>query len=182
MPKFAEYRPCEPGPRGQRTWSVRPAEEGDLEELAALGASREGAPAQIVREGFRRELACIAGGAPRMLWVAVEGGRPIAYARASHFERPYGATPRIGPEGWYLSGQVVEPEQRRRGVASDLTSQRMQWLAGRARECFAAVNACNRPSLDLLAGFGFRERTRDFELPRVRFEGGVGVLLHAELP
>ncbi len=43
------------------------------------------------------------------------------------------------------------------------------------------ANARNRASIALHAAFGFEEVTRDFEVPGVTFEGGVGVLFRAVL-
>jgi ribosomal protein S18 acetylase RimI-like enzyme len=53
------------------------------------------------------------------------------------------------PKGWYLLGVIVAPDFRRRGIASELTRFRVEWIGQRADEAFYFANSLNLPSIDL---------------------------------
>ena len=113
--------------------------------------------------------------------VWTEAGRVLAYGRASWFEPGAGAPAGTAPAGYYLTGLMVAPGYRRRGIGERLTRARMSWAAERADEIWFFANARNGASLRLHAGLGFEEVTRIFEFPGVSFDGGVGVLGRAAL-
>ena len=89
---------------------------------------------------------------------------------------------RNAPAGWYLSGCVVDPNRRRRGIGSMLTRARLGWVFDRAECVYYLVNATNKASIDLHSKQGFVEVTRDFDFPGVTFVGGQGVLCVAWAP
>jgi len=62
------------------------------------------------------------------------------------------------------------------GVPAPLLRARVGWVAERADEVWFYANARNAVSLALHAAIGLEEVTRDFSVPGVSFEGGVGVL------
>lgn len=177
---FAEYEPRpeqtrEPLPDGSIRLSL-PLDAAALAEIAQQrhGGSREDHERKFAAESLARD-------SERLLLVCEAGGIAVAYARATRFEPSPGAPDNVAPAGWYLGGVVVSPAHWRKGIASALTEKRLAWIAERAHEAYAFVNAQNRASLDLLARFGFRELTRDFTYPGVTFTGGAGVLLRADL-
>ncbi|MDF2846590.1 MAG: family N-acetyltransferase [Oerskovia sp.] len=85
------------------------------------------------------------------------------------------------PVGHYLGGVTVDPGSRRGGVGRALTRARMDWVAERAAFVCCVVNATNVASLALHEGAGFREAARAASFHTIRFTGGSGVLLRAEL-
>lgn len=117
----------------------------------------------------------------RALFVARSGGLLAGYSRIEYWTVPPDAAATTAPEGWYLMGLLVDPAHRRTGLGRALTEVRLDWLRARATRAWYFTNARNAASLALHASLGFREVTREFEFPGVRFEGGVGVLCVAEL-
>lgn len=104
-------------------------------------------------------------------------GRVCAYASATYLSPSAGGA----PHGWYLTGVVVAPPARRHGLADLLTRARLALLAERTDTAWYFVNARNTASIALHESFGFVEHTREFEIPGVSFEGGVGVLFRLGL-
>lgn len=117
----------------------------------------------------------------RALFVARVGDEVAGYSRVEYWTAPADAPATTAPEGWYLMGLLVDPTHRRTGLGRALTAARLDWLRSRATRAWYFANARNTASLALHASLGFREVTREFEFPGVRFEGGVGVLGVAEL-
>ena len=103
-------------------------------------------------------------------------GKIVGYGKASHVELPAAPPPRCVPAGWYLSGLVVSPAYRRRGIGLALTRSRLDWLAQRASQAWYVANAHNEASIRLHARLGFVEVDRGVNHPAVTFDGGVGVL------
>jgi GNAT superfamily N-acetyltransferase len=82
-----------------------------------------------------------------------------------------------------LTGVIVDPALRRRGIGAEITRRRLVWIAERATEAYYFANSNNRPSIDLHALFGFKESARDFKFPGTSFSGGgSGILFRVELP
>ncbi len=159
---------------------LRRAELHDLEALATIAAERDGRALADHRAGFEREID--AGSADRLLLVAELGGAAVAgFARATRHEPGPDAPANSAPPGWYLSGVIVDPAHRRRGIAAALTRRRLGWIAERAGEAFYFANARNLVSIDLHAKSGFVEVTRDFVYPGASFTGGTGILFRADL-
>lgn len=180
MTKFAEYSRGEPEPPAPvNDLMIRHAREADVETLAAIAAERESEPIERWRDSFRRLLLeCESGRACAL--VAEVGTEVVAFGKAAHFTPPEGSPANTAPSGWYLSGVVVRPGWRRRGIGSRLTSARLAWIAERDAKAYYFANARNLVSVDLHRHHGFVELTRDFHHPQATFEGGVGILFVCE--
>lgn len=144
----------------------------DIEGCARLAATREGTVPDPWRDHFRRALHTLG----QLVLVARLGGRVIGYGKAAYVGPSelggYGAA-----DGWYLTGVVVDPTVRRRGVGRQLTRARLDALRERRIEqVWYFANARNRVLLESHRRLGFREITRNFSIPGVTFEGGEGVL------
>jgi ribosomal protein S18 acetylase RimI-like enzyme len=107
----------------------------------------------------------------RQMFVAKVNGQVIAYGRAA--ELAAGEAGPGTPAGYYLSGVLVDPAWRRRGIATALTRARLRWVFARTDEAFYVAGADNTGSLRLHAALGFQEITR-FESERSA--SGVDVL------
>jgi ribosomal protein S18 acetylase RimI-like enzyme len=107
----------------------------------------------------------------RQMFVAKANGQVVAYGRVAELaadEAGPGA-----PAGYYLSGVLVEPALRRRGIALELTRARLRWVFARADEVFYVAGADNIASLRLHAALGFQEVRR---FGSERSAAGVDVL------
>jgi ribosomal protein S18 acetylase RimI-like enzyme len=184
MSKFADYVPGRDGAGAPLSESeglvIRAAAKADLAPLAAIAAEREGGPVEDWEERFERLYAEVASGAGALL-VAALAGEPLGYGKVAFFSPRPGSPGNVTPAGWYLTGLVVKPAFRRRGVGMRLTAARLAWIAERSREAFYVANAKNQATIDLHQKLGFVERTRDFSHPHVRFEGGAGILFTCHL-
>ena len=107
----------------------------------------------------------------RQMFVAKANGQVIAYGRAA--ELPAGEAGPGTPAGYYLSGVLVAPAWRRRGIATALTRARLRWVFARADEAFYVAGADNIASLHLHTALGFQEVER---FPSDRSAAGVDVL------
>jgi ribosomal protein S18 acetylase RimI-like enzyme len=150
---------------------IREANDADLPGCAILAQNRNGG--DLV--AWERALVADLRGRDRLLLVAMSSGRPVGYASAGwqDYARRGG---RNVPDGWYLTGLVVDPLHRRGAIGRRLTQRRLEWLDGRTRNVWYFANVANRPSLELHRKLGFHEVTRDFAVPGVAFDGGTGVL------
>ena len=168
MTLFADYEPEAPRRALPDDLVLRDATALDLPALAALRAARGDASLAEAREAFERQV-----GRGALVVVAVTAGVPVAYGVAEQLALE------ALPKGWYLTGVVVSPSERRRGIAGQLTRHRLAWIGKRATEAFYFVNEVNRVSIDLHAGFGFEPIAHDIRVPGVTFQGGRGVLYRA---
>lgn len=107
----------------------------------------------------------------RQMFVAKANGQVIAYGRVAEMAADE-AGPGV-PAGCYLSGVLVEPAWRRRGIATALTRARLRWVFARADEAFYVTGADNIASLHLHAALGFQELKR---FGSERSAAGVDVL------
>lgn len=155
---------------------IRTAEPADVDRVAALVAERDGGDVPTHFAGLTRELARIRDGADVAVWVAVLDAAIVGYARALRFVRPSEAPPDTAPDGWYLTGVIVDPAHRRRGIGEAATRARLAWLATRTDVVRYFANERNGATIDLHARLGFREVTRRFTYPGVTFAGGTGIL------
>lgn len=153
---------------------VRTARDADIEGCADLVALREGGE---VEHWARRIRYWLASG--QKVFVAVLGSRVVGYSRLAWLT-PVADGGRRAPDGLYLSGIMVDPRYRRCGIGRSLTQIRLDWARGLGQSVFFVVNALNHASMDLHRELGFRELTRDFDLPGVTFTGGEGVLFMAD--
>jgi ribosomal protein S18 acetylase RimI-like enzyme len=107
----------------------------------------------------------------RQMFVAKANGQVVAYGRVT--ELTAGEAGPETPAGYYLSGVLVEPALRRRGIALALTHARLRWVFARADEVFYVAGADNIASLHLHAALGFQEVKR---FGSERSAAGVDVL------
>lgn len=176
MSKFADYMPNAksdlllPG-----SLIVRPARPEDTQDVARLAAAREGDPIEKWLPSVERMIDRAVHG-QGLLLVAGMDDVIAGYGKADYFVPPKGSPANTAPEGWYLTGVVVRPEYRRRGIGARLTRDRLTWIAQRGDKAFYFANARNLATIDLHKAFGFREVTRDFHHPNATFDGGLGVL------
>jgi ribosomal protein S18 acetylase RimI-like enzyme len=129
-----------------------------------------------VRPGDRgNQFAADVAGERRQMYVAKADGQVVAYGRVLEL-----AAEEAGPgtpAGYYLSGVLVDPAWRGRGIATALTRARLDWAFARTGTVFYVTGADNAASLHLHAALGFREVKRfDSE----RSAAGVHVLSQAE--
>jgi aminoglycoside 6'-N-acetyltransferase I len=113
----------------------------------------------------------------RQMFVAKAGGQVIAYGRVAELAADEAAPGT--PAGCYLSGVLVEPAWRRRGIATALTRARLRWVFARTGEAFYVTGADNIASLHLHAALGFQEINR---LESDRSAAGVDVLSRLARP
>jgi ribosomal protein S18 acetylase RimI-like enzyme len=107
----------------------------------------------------------------RQMFVAKANGQVIAYGRVAEMAADEAA--QGTPAGCYLSGVLVEPAWRRRGIATALTEARLRWVFARTDEAFYVTGADNIASLQLHAELGFQEIRR---VGSDRSAAGVDVL------
>jgi len=93
------------------------------------------------------------------LLLAFIGGEPVGYGKANWCE-PRGEDDQA-PAGMYLTGLVVAPAWRRRGIGEELTRRRLTWVWQRDQAAWFFTNARNRASLALHARLGFIEAGRE---------------------
>jgi len=86
------------------------------------------------------------------------------------------------PDGWYVSGVTVLPDQRRHGAGTRLLDALTTWIWDRDDTAWSVINALNLPSLALHAQRGFQEVGRGSTFAGITFTGGTGVLLRADRP
>ncbi|MEG3615883.1 GNAT family N-acetyltransferase [Isoptericola haloaureus] len=158
-------------PDGPAGVSVRRAREDDL---LAIEEVQEAAGRGELLDGVRAALH----DPQRLVVVAEAAGAVVGWAKT----HVHATSDGVAPAGHYLGGVTVAPAWRRRGVGTALTATRMDWLARRTGRVHYVVNAANTASIALHAPWGFREVVRSSALHGVRFAGGVGVLLRADLP
>jgi aminoglycoside 6'-N-acetyltransferase I len=107
----------------------------------------------------------------RRMFVAKTSGQVVAYGRI--LQLAAGEAGPGTPAGYYLSGVLVDPAWRGRGIATALTVARLRWAFTRTNAVFYVTGADNTASLHLHAGLGFQEIKRfDSE----RSAAGVDVL------
>jgi len=160
---------------------VRQASLEDADEIGRISAAREGEDPEEHRAAVRRSLEDSRGDRSRLVLVATLGDRIIGFGKARHLKSEEGGSGRETPDGWYLTGVVVDSEHRRRGVGARLTMERLSWIADRDDAAYYFANARNRVSIALHEGFGFVEVARGSEFAGVSFTGGEGVLFKTEL-
>lgn len=167
---FADYTPDAHGTPIDDV-VVRMATERDLPECGRLAAQREGGDAGTWAERLRCSL-----GDRGTLLVADRNGEVLGYGKATWLT-PGADGGWNAPDGWYLSGVVVDPRFRRRGLGRALTQARCAWVWERNETIYYVANSRNAASIDLHRELGFFEVARDFHLPGVTFsEPGEGVL------
>jgi ribosomal protein S18 acetylase RimI-like enzyme len=175
--RWARYEPGRGGTVDPLTLDIRPAITADCAEIATISVERD--RGEIADGDSRCERDIL--DQNRLLLVAATADGLAAFGRAGYWEPPAGAPDDVAPAGWYLLGVIVRDDWRRRGIGLELTRRRLDWIRDRADAAFYFANARNRPSIDLHESLGFVEVTREFTFPGATFDGGVGILFHADL-
>ena len=174
MPEFAAYEPERPSAE-RAVPTIAPLRPSDVGECAALAAAREGDDMARWAEVFRRR----AEADPVTTFVARVDGEIAGFGAVGWLDNAEADGARRVPPGWFLTGLVVAPAWRRRGIGAALTAHRLDWVRGRAEVVYYFANARNGATIDLHRRLGFEEVTREFAIPGVAFDGGVGVLFRA---
>jgi len=160
---------------------VREAVVEDADAIGRISAEREGGDTQTHCAAVRQSLEDLGNDRSRLVLVAEFGRRVVGFGKA----RSIGERPKVElretPEGWYLTGVVVAPQYRRRGIGTRLTADRLRWIAERSDMAYYFANARNRVSIALHEAFGFEEVARGTEFAGVSFVGGEGVLFKVDL-
>ena len=107
----------------------------------------------------------------RQAFVAKANGQVVGYGRV--MELPEGAAGPGTPAGCYLSGVLVDPVWRGRGIATALTRARLRWAFAHTDTVFYVTGSDNPASLRLHAALGFQEVNR---FGSERSAAGVDVL------
>jgi aminoglycoside 6'-N-acetyltransferase I len=107
----------------------------------------------------------------RQMFVAKVNGQVVGYGRVIKLAADEAGSGT--PAGCYLSGVLVDPAWRGRGIATALTRARLRWAFAQTDTVFYVAGADNAASLRLHAAFGFQEVKR-FESERST--AGVDVL------
>ena len=182
MASFAQYEPAAHGGPLQGV-TIRDGTVEDTRRVAEIYAEREGDSAARVEPLITKEFE---NNAPawrdRYVCVAVIHGRVEAYGRAGYLRMTERAGVEGMPDGWYLSGLVVDPAFRRRGIGRQLVEHRVRRLAAVTDQIRYFVSDENRPSIRLHQGFGFVEERRRVSFPRTDFDQRGGTLFVLNLP
>jgi ribosomal protein S18 acetylase RimI-like enzyme len=152
--------------------TVREATAQDVESCVALAELVSDGSSVDWAELFRHNIEH----RDRYLVVARAGGELIGYGRTAWFEPGPAAPSNAAPAGYYLTGLVVDPSWRRRGVASAIISARLAWVAQRASAAWYFADVRNLVSIQLHEQAGFETVTHDFWFPTVTDGGGSHLL------
>ena len=182
MAQFEKYEPIRRLDRERAAVTVREAEPRDVPALATLAADFGEDDLELHTRAFENELRQFAGTELDHLLVAEKSREVVGFARARFLQVAEDAEPDSAPEGYYLSGVVVAPAQRRMGIAKLLTERRIEWVAKRASKVFLVVNAANQASLALQTQMGFRELSRELRYPGLTTAPGMTVVQVLDLP
>ena len=168
MPEFAPFEPS----AVTRPWraTIRRLADADVTGVAGLHAGREGVLLDTAVAKVRAWLA----DERRPVLVAEHHQEVHGYASAAFLDVKDGDG--LGVSGWYLTGVVVDPAARRRGLGTQLTSARLDRIAEVSSVAWYFVNATNEASIALHRRFGFVEHARGPRICGVKFSGGSGIL------
>jgi len=161
--------------------TIRPARMKDVGVLGRISADREGGDALANCVVFKRAIKGDGIGCTSLVLVAAVEDDIIGFGKVRHLSEARADDGSVSPEGWYLTGVVVDPRFRRRGVGSRLTEARLQWISERGRFAYCFSNARNSVSIALHERLGFVEVARGSEFAGVSFVGGEGILFRADL-
>lgn len=169
----SEFAAFDPGARGQAVdaLEVRGLTRRDVAACARLAVERAGGTTTSHVAAFTHLL----DDEHSLVLVAEHEGDVVGYGRATWLTPSTGGG-RGAPDGWYLTGVVVQPRWRRRSIGRQLTTARLD-LCGRITDTvwyFASVR--NQASINMHRELGFTFVTDDFVIPGVTFTGGKGGL------
>lgn len=166
MSEYATFQPARPD--GERFGAdvVRVAQAADIDAVTALTCARHDLDPAVVRPRIETELAGLARREPWCMFVAAIGHEVVGFARTRRMNHGRDGVPLVLPEGWYLTGVIVHPTWRRRGLGEALTEARLAWLRQRTDAAYYVASRQNRASIALHERFGFQEIARGFDYPR----------------
>lgn len=95
----------------------------------------------------------------------------VGFGKTEYIIPPDDSPQNCIPEGWYLSGVIVSPGYRRRGIGLELTKARIEWLSGKTNRVYHFANSENLVSIELHANLGFKEIARNIWAPGLSGEG-----------
>ncbi len=182
MGEYASYQPDRPARERFGADVIRPARLTDVEAVTALTCARHGLELDAVRPRIETELATIARGEGGCMLVAQVGHHLAGFARARVMHHGADGVPLVLPAGWYLTGVIVDPTWRRRGLGVALTTARLAWLRRRTDATYYVANRANRASIRLHEQLGFREIARGFDYPRAGLTATTSVAYELLLP
>ena len=182
MGEYADYLPDRPD--GERFGAdvVRKARPEDADTIIELTCARHNLDPQVVRPRIENELAGIERGDPSCVFVAQVGHHLVGFGRARQLQHARDGLPLALPEGWYLTGVIVDPTWRRRGLGEMLTASRLGWLARRTDAAYYVASRENRASIQLHHAFGFHEIARGFDYPRAGLDASRSAAYELLLP
>ena len=182
MGEYADYLPDRPD--GERFGAdvVRKARPEDADTIIELTCARHNLEPQVVRPRIENELAGIERGDPSCVFVAQIGHHLVGFGRARQLQHARDGLPLALPEGWYLTGVIVDPTWRRRGLGELLTAARLEWIARRTDAAYYVASRENRASIALHERFGFHEIARGFAYPRADLTADRSVAYELTLP
>ncbi len=167
--------------RATRNAIVRPARRDDIDTLARIAAEREGGIADTHTASFESAIAHAETERNSLVLAADIDSRVVGFGRARYLgarDLPAGDP---APDGWYLTGVVVDPAFRRLGAGSVLTAERLRWIAERADTAYYFANSRNHATLALHERFAFVEIARGPTFAGTTFTGGEGILFRVDL-
>lgn len=164
-------------PRAPWTGFVRPADQEDVAAVAALSAKRAG-DLDVTRHQER--FSQMIGSSHALLAVAYMDEGLAGYGVIE--QKP--AYSDDVPGGYYLTGLVVEPKYRKKGIGRALVTARLDWAWPRTDYVWYFQNSRNDVSKMTHGKLGFEEVARDITIPGVTFDwrDGTGVLYRAGRP
>jgi len=183
MGRYADFDPDPTPTRKLDASCIRPAVLADADALFSISAERDaepGAEPQPPLENILRrihgELEGMADEKPWHVFVAQVEDAVVAFGRVRRLDHAESGLPTACPEGWYLTGVIVRPAWRRRGLGTLLIRARLNWLRARTAEVHYVSNKTNRVSIAAHAAFGFRPQDAEFAYPRAELAFGEGRL------
>ncbi len=182
MGEYADFEPERPRTEHFGPEVVRKARPADAEAITALTCARHDLEESVVRPRIDGELAGLTTGEPSCVFVAEIGHHLVGFGRAREMQHARDNLPIALPEGWYLTGVIVDPDWRRRGLGAALTSARLAWLRRRTDAAYYVASRENRASIQLHRTFGFHEIARGFDYPRAGLDAGRSAAYELLLP
>jgi aminoglycoside 6'-N-acetyltransferase I len=128
------------GTHDSPVFTVRSASENDATRMAALDGDVENLTLLLLLSTTKA--------------FVVEADTIIGWAMARKLSPTIESAQSL-PEGWYLTGLVVHPTQRRNGIGTALTEARLNWLAGQTNVIRYFTERDNKASIALHRGLGF---------------------------
>jgi ribosomal protein S18 acetylase RimI-like enzyme len=136
-----------------KDFSVRAANDSDIDQCARLRANVDSGDVELWHERFASDLH----NPTRRFLVADIGGTVVGYGHTVRHERSADAQRDSSPSGYFLAGLLVAPEYRRDGIGSRLTSARLEALSVETKTVFYLAEPENDATIGLHEKFGFEE-------------------------